>query len=398
MSRTKPLILSTALTGVRFSPWRKDPETGKSLPIASTKLAKNMPVTPSEIEQAAENSYNNGARFIHVHARNPETGEQFADLAYYMDITQRIRHTCPGAIISYPTSRKGEVEQQIEQKRRKFEGKLDRPLNPGEQARLEAAIRPIGMEACPDTITSFTVPEMKMFGELKNAVGVENVSGWTDPKIMQQYYQTTIDRAAELGVNQEIEVQTLGQFEVMRKVFDFGGMNGPMHLVLLPGFSNGFQITRKDYEIALKSVEDFQSYTQLPVTVTCGAVIVPPMAKASRHDLSNNKHDYREVFNWIAEDNRVDVFRTGIEDTPVLYGRDQTNEDLVKHAAYLCNVFDIPIETDPNIVRDRFGFPHDPPETLSRAGVIFNNVLSDITKAIGWDDKSLLQKTIGYNR
>lgn len=112
MSRTKPLILSTALTGVRFSPWRKD-EDGNDIPISNTKLARNMPVTPEEIESDASSCYFHGARFIHVHARNPKTGEQFADLGYYKNITKRIRKECPGSIISYPTSRKGEVEGQI---------------------------------------------------------------------------------------------------------------------------------------------------------------------------------------------------------------------------------------------------------------------------------------------
>jgi uncharacterized protein (DUF849 family) len=369
MTRQKPLILSTALTGVRFSPWRKD-DAGNDMPIASTKLAAHMPVTPEQIERDASDAYYYGARFIHVHARNPQTGEQFSSLEYYKDITQRIRKSCPGSIISYPTSRKGEVEGQIAAARAGVETSIGRALDANDIAYIEFAIRPLAMESYPDTITSFTVPEMKMFGTPKDTKGLEEVAGWTDPKVMQIYYRQTLERAKALGVNQEIEVQTLGQFDIMEKLYDFGGMDGPVHLVLLPGFSAGFPIDRDAYETALEGVDKFRKYTGLPVTVTCGAVIPPPVAKTDPLDDSPHRHDYQKVFSWIAKDNRVDVFRVGVEDTPVLYGRQQTNTDLVIHARELCSETGIDVIKDPGQVRKIFGFSYKAPGSSANQNLL----------------------------
>lgn len=154
---------------------------------------------------------------------------------------------------------------------------------------------------------------MKMFGTPRDATGIEDVPGWTDPEVMKEYYRTLLRRAKELGVHQEIEVQTLGQFDIMQSLYDFGGMEGPIHLVLLPGFSAGFPITREAYETALARVDEFRAYTGLPVTVTCGAVIPPPVSKSSPNSEERGKHDYEEVFAWIAEDDRVDVFRPALK-------------------------------------------------------------------------------------
>src|SRR5438105_5894173 len=110
MTYTKPtnadrrsLILSTALTGPTYS-------------------AQQYPNIPTEIEDVLEDAaqaYDLDFRFFHVHARNPETGLQFANLAYCTSVFNNIRSQNPGALVGGATSRK-EVDRQISQQIRRI--------------------------------------------------------------------------------------------------------------------------------------------------------------------------------------------------------------------------------------------------------------------------------------
>jgi len=377
MSRSKPLILSAALTGAKYAPWLKD-VNGKSLPVKANFLARFMPITPEQVEADAVEAYDAGARFIHVHARNPKTGEQFADLEWYQDVTERLHTRCPGAVISYPTSRKGEVQDQIESALAELAARQGNPPNTTQRALIEAQIRAVALEARPDTLTSFTVPEVRMFGTPKNTKGVEEVPGWTDTNVMQAYYKNVIGKARQLGVKQEIEITTLSQFEAVQQLVDKPsfGLEGPVHIVILPGFSAGFPITRQAYETALRQIDIFRERSGLPVTVTCGIAIRPEDARNYANFSEPGKHDYKEVLEWIAEDNRVDVFRAGVEDTPVLYGDHTSNGGLIRHIAGLCRKKGIKVETDIETVRRQFGLDghHKVPEHQFRINTASNKM------------------------
>ena len=383
--RTKPIILTSAHTGARYSPWEKDDE-GRLLSIQPDFSAPGMPITPEEAIADAEKAYAAGARLIHMHARNPETGVQYADPEWYQRVADGIRLNCPGALISFPTSRKGEVGTGIDHIIERLPSIKDREKDIERRADIEMEIRASGMEARPDTLTTFTVPEMKILGKPKDSKGVEDVPGWTDPEVMQAYFKKVNKRARELGIMQEIEITTMGEFEVLKQLAerkDEFGLKGPLHIVLILGFSNGLPINRETYDEALKHIEELREKTGFAITVSCGAVIRPSEAAKNLGKRGDGEHDYPEVMNWVAEDDRVDAFRVGMEDSPFMHGKPWTNTDMVDHAREFFAAKEIPIETTPSKVRRAFNLPPKLElRTASHAQSLINELFTELPISI----------------
>jgi hypothetical protein len=66
------------------------------------------------------------------------------------------------------------------------------------------------------------------------------------------------------------------------------------------------------------------------------------------------KLDLREIAKWVANDHRVDTFRTGIEDCPMLYGRPMSNPELIRHVRSLFAELGVDIELELSEVRRTF--------------------------------------------
>lgn len=351
-----PIAISMALTGARYSPWLKS--NGKTVTPGHDFYAKNMPLTPEAIASDVTNGYRNGALFFHAHARNPKTGAQYADLGWYQSVASLVRRINPNLILSFPTSRKMEVGKEIDTKLEALHKKQGKPPGIFDRAYYELKIRGIAVEAQPDTLTTFTVPEVKILGTPKDSRGVEDVPGWSDPDVMKLYYHGLIQRTKELGVMQEIEITTMGQFDVLRQMAESGNyhMDAPIHFVILLGFSNGLPINKETYEEALRNIEDLRRGVNYPTCITVGAVIRPKEASRSfLDDLPNNIHDYYQVMEWVVDDPRVNIFRVGLEDTPELYGEQWTNPELITHVAEFFDSRGRVIEKDPNALRNILG-------------------------------------------
>ena len=155
---------------------------------------------------------------------------------------------------------------------------------------------------------------------------------------------------------QEIEITTMGQFDVLKQMTESGNyhMDAPIHFVILLGFSNGLPIDKKTYEEALRNIEDLRRGIDQPTVISVGAVIRPKEASAFPRPLLKGKHDYQEVMEWVTNDPRVNIFRVGLEDTPELYGWQLTNPQLVTHAVNFFNGHGRDVITDPKILRAAF--------------------------------------------
>ncbi len=57
-------------------------------------MSPYLPITPEEIANDAVKSYEAGAAMVHIHARNPETGQPSANMEHYKEILSRIRQRC----------------------------------------------------------------------------------------------------------------------------------------------------------------------------------------------------------------------------------------------------------------------------------------------------------------
>ena len=84
---TRPVIITCALTGGA-------PLSGKN---------KAVPVTPREIADSAIEAARAGAAIVHVHVRNPETGQPSMRADLYRTTVQRIRDSGVDVIINLTT-------------------------------------------------------------------------------------------------------------------------------------------------------------------------------------------------------------------------------------------------------------------------------------------------------
>ena len=82
-----PTILTCAVTGVGDT------------------TAKNpaVPVTPAEIAASALDAAKAGAAIVHIHVRDPETGQGSMSLAHYRDVVERIRADAVDVVINLTT-------------------------------------------------------------------------------------------------------------------------------------------------------------------------------------------------------------------------------------------------------------------------------------------------------
>ncbi len=74
----KKVILTAALTGAVHVP----------------SMTPHLPVTPEEIVNDALSAYEAGAAVVHVHARNPETGEPDSRIEIMQEIVSEINRRC----------------------------------------------------------------------------------------------------------------------------------------------------------------------------------------------------------------------------------------------------------------------------------------------------------------
>lgn len=80
------MIISCAVTGAIHTPT----------------MSPHLPVTPQEIAEEAIAAAEAGASIVHVHVRDPETGEPVTDLELFRDVAERVHDACD--VIIQPTT------------------------------------------------------------------------------------------------------------------------------------------------------------------------------------------------------------------------------------------------------------------------------------------------------
>ena len=63
----------------------------------------NFPITPEQIAQSCLDARSAGASVVHIHARDPQTGEHVGDPAIFREIVERIRDSGSDVIINLTT-------------------------------------------------------------------------------------------------------------------------------------------------------------------------------------------------------------------------------------------------------------------------------------------------------
>lgn len=162
--------------------------------IPSRKDTPHLPITPEEVAAETLRAFNAGAAVVHLHARDPQTGNPTNETSVYACYLSLIREQCD--IITQITTGGGAVtmgltpEQRIE---------AVRELRP-EMASLNAGSMNFGRKLFPNTpdVIELYATKMKEWGvvpefEVYDIGMIENVKHWIlEPGLMQTPLQFSL--------------------------------------------------------------------------------------------------------------------------------------------------------------------------------------------------------------
>ena len=194
-----PVFVSCAVTG------------GMSVPSQSAAI----PVTPDEIVDSAAGAHAAGAAIVHIHVRDPATGEPSADLGLFRDVLGRIGERCD-AIVQPTTG--GGVGMTID-----------------ERARVVTELRP---EMATFNCGSFNFGIFKVRRRPEMAPWeVEYLEGTRDYVFRNTF--ADMERLAELfreaGTKPEYEVYDVGHLYNLAHLADAGLVDFPIHVQFVLG-------------------------------------------------------------------------------------------------------------------------------------------------------------------
>jgi len=179
--------------------------------IPSRKETPYLPVTPDEIAEETQRSYEAGASIVHLHARDPETGNPTSDVEIFRQYLGRIRERCP--IVTQITSGGGAVTLGLTPEQRLEAVETLKP----ESASLNAGSMNFGRKLFPNT-----------------------------PDVMEAFAR----RMQEMGVKPEFEIYEIGMIhQVHHWIIRAGLADPPYRFSLVMGVLGGIPATIRNLQM-----------------------------------------------------------------------------------------------------------------------------------------------------
>jgi len=198
------LIITAAITGSRIT----------------REITPHIPITPAEIVQSAYECWQAGASIVHIHVRDPDTGQGTQDVEVFRQVVEPLRQKTD-LILCLTTSG-----------------------IPGRNLPTEDRIAPVGLK-----------PELASFD-----AGSINLGGTVfinSPEFL--------DRAAEkmkaTGVKPEIEIFDLGMIITSLRMRDQGKLDAPLHFQFVMGTPWGAPATPKAFLHLLEHIPDNSTWS-----------------------------------------------------------------------------------------------------------------------------------------
>jgi len=404
----KKLIVGCAATGAKFTP-RNHHRTGDDI-YNAIMGGKNIPVTVEEIVADAKAAYAEGARYFHIHARNPATREQFTDLDWYKECSLSIQKHCPGMVLSFGASRNGhEVREAIAKESEWVRiHQADIPIHQGGAhfTTLSAVAELVIIQDLKKNghifFGSHNADFTKPLKDIKLSSDVEELSvetnstlgaaryGSTSPKIQFETLKRAITARNTHGLPHEIEWGqylsnlALTKYTIEHPDLRIGQPLGSLNIVLLFGFSPKlpFPHTYGEFKRVVDSakklgLDSATGEKNIDITITVGAAVMPK-CMAEHHISSDIGGDQRRmqplerIAIYAAQpDSNVDILRAGMEDSPCLIDPSGSlaltdNKTLVSIAASTAREYGANIITSPFAVADMLRLPKNPAASYQR--------------------------------
>jgi uncharacterized protein (DUF849 family) len=179
----------------------------------------NLPITPEEIATAAYECFNEGAAIVHVHVRDPKTGQRSVATELFAEVMERLSSRC-NMIINLSTGAGGQLSIGPDNL-----PNMDRSFMLAPEKRTEHVLK-LKPEMCSLDIGSANAK----FGVFVNA-------------------ETVTDKMAELikksGVKPEVEVFDVGHIQIAERLIKIGLLEKNAHFQLCMGTKMGVPATPK---------------------------------------------------------------------------------------------------------------------------------------------------------
>ena len=275
----------------------------------TTARSANVPVTPEQIAASALEAARAGAAVVHIHVRDPATGQGSRDVALYRQVVEIIRAADVDAVINLTAGMGGDLVL----------GGPDTPL-PLDQVATDlagAAERLAHVEALRPEICTLDC------GTMNFAAGGDYVMANT-PEMLRAMAR----RIKELGVRPELEVFDTGQLVMVKDLIDEGLIDDPVLVQLCMGIRYG-------------APDD-------PGTLLTLVNSLPPGTVFSAFSIGRMQLPY--VAMAVLAGGNV---RVGLEDNLYLGpGQKATNGELVERATTILNAMNVRV-LGPEEVRER---------------------------------------------
>ena len=176
-----------------------------------------LPITPEQIADACLGAANAGASIVHIHVRDPLTGQPSMLLDHYVDVVQRIRARNPELILNITTGPGGRFVPSKDDPKVAAEGTT--LMMPEKRVEHIAALRPDICTLDLNTMNSGREVVINTPGNVRRMAKV----------------------ITEVGVKPEIELFDSGDIALMRDLLADGTLQGPMLCSFVMGVRYGFQ-------------------------------------------------------------------------------------------------------------------------------------------------------------
>ena len=176
-----------------------------------------LPITPEQIADACLGAANAGASIVHIHVRDPLTGQPSMLLDHYVDVVQRIRARNPELILNITTGPGGRFVPSKDDPKVAAEGTT--LMVPEKRVEHIAALRPDICTLDLNTMNSGREVVINTPGNVRRMAKV----------------------ITEVGVKPEIELFDSGDISLMRDLLADGTLQGPMLCSFVMGVRYGFQ-------------------------------------------------------------------------------------------------------------------------------------------------------------
>ena len=185
----------------------------------TTSKSDLVPITPQQIADAAIDAADAGAAIVHIHVRNPETGEPARDVELYAEVVERIRASSTDVVLNLTSGMGGDLTL----------GSAEVPLPPADEGTdmAGATERLAHVRELMPEITTLDCGTMN-FGE-GDYIMVNS------PSVLYEMAR----QVQKLGVRPEIEIFDTGHLWLAKHLVNEGLIDDPVMVQLCMGIPWG---------------------------------------------------------------------------------------------------------------------------------------------------------------